>query len=246
MNFLRGGPDLFRERLMKLVMGNKNYSSWSLRPWLTMRHAGIEFEEAPVRLFTPEFAPQVAQYSKARHVPILVDGDLKIWDSLAICEYLAETFPEKNLWPTDVAKRAEARSVAAEMHSGFSALRQNLPMNIRASLPTVRLTNAVQRDIDRIVEIWTDLRSGHGADGPFLFGEFSIADAFYAPVATRFHTYQVALPAQAQAYVDHIRSLPAMQAWIAGANTERDFLVSQEPYRTAPDFADPIFVTGGH
>lgn len=231
---------------MKLVMGNKNYSSWSLRPWLAMSHAGIAFEEEPVRLFTPEFAPHVAKYSKARHVPILVDGELKIWDSLAICEYLAEKFPEKNLWPKDAAKRAEARSVAAEMHSGFSLLRVNLPMNIRASLPTTRWTHVVQRDIDRVIEIWTGLRERHAADGPFLFGEFSIADAFYAPVVTRFHTYQVKLPALAQAYADHIRSLPAMQKWIAGANTERDFLVSQEPYRHVPDFADPIMVTGGH
>lgn len=231
---------------MKLVIGNKNYSSWSLRPWLTLTHAGIPFEEVPVRLFTPEFAPQVAQYSKARHVPILLDSDLKIWDSLAICEYLAERFPEKNLWPKDAAKRAEARSVCAEMHSGFSPLRVNLPMNIRGSMPTLRWNLAVQRDIDRVIEIWTGLRERNAASGPFLFGEFSIADAFFAPVVTRFHTYQVQLPELAKAYVEHMRSLPAMQAWAAGAGTERDFLVSQEPYRTKPDFADPVMVTGGH
>nr|WP_315596493.1 glutathione S-transferase family protein [uncultured Cupriavidus sp.] len=229
---------------MKLVIGNKNYSSWSLRPWLLLRHAGIAFEEIPLRLFTKAFDAEIARYSPAGKVPALIDGDVTVWDSLAISEYVAERFPAKHLWPADAAARAVARSVCAEMHAGFGNLRSQMPMNSTAVLPGIGWSVAVQRDIDRIAAIWTDLRTRHGAKGPFLFGEFTIADAFYAPVVSRFATYGVHLPEAAKAYADFILSLPAMQEWVAGAREERDFVVADEPYRTQPDRPDAIIVTG--
>ncbi|WP_454762648.1 glutathione S-transferase family protein [Cupriavidus campinensis] len=227
---------------MKLVIGNKNYSSWSLRPWLLMRHAGIAFEEIPVRLSTPGFAAQVAQYASAGKVPVLVDGAVSVWDSLSISEYVAERFPEKALWPADPAARALARSVCAEMHAGFGNVRSQLPMNVTAVLPGCGWSVAVQREVDRIAAIWTDLRARYGADGPFLFGRFSVADAFYAPVVTRFATYGIHLPDAAKAYADFMLALPAMQEWIAAAREERDFLADDEPYRTQPDRADAIIL----
>lgn len=223
---------------MKLVIGNKNYSSWSLRPWLLLTHAGIPFEEIPVPLFRAGFAEQVAKYSPAGKVPVLLDGDISVWDSLAIAEYLAERFPEHALWPADAAERAHARSICAEMHSGFGALRGQMPMNVTAVLPGMGWNIAVQRDVDRIAAIWTGLRVRHDVRGPFLFGTFSIADAFYAPVVSRFATYGVHLPDEAKAYADFILALPAMQAWIAAAREENDFIADDEPYRTGPDSDD--------
>lgn len=227
---------------MKLVIGNKNYSSWSLRPWLLLRQAGIAFEEIPVRLGTPGFAAQVAQYSPAGKVPTLVDGDITVWDSLSISEYLAERFPEKALWPADPAARALARSVCAEMHSGFPNVRNLLPMNVTAVLPGCGWNVAVQREVERIAAIWTDLRTRYGAEGPFLFGTFTVADAFYAPVVSRFATYGIHLPEAAKQYADFILALPAMQEWIAAAREERDFLADDEPYRTVPDHPDAIII----
>lgn len=227
---------------MKLVIGNKNYSSWSLRPWLLMRHAGIAFEEIPLRLSTKAFSEEIFRYSPAGKVPALIDGDVTVWDSLSIAEYLAERFPEKNLWPADVAARAVARSVCAEMHSGFGNLRSQMTMNVTAILPGLGWNVAVQHDIDRIAAIWTDLRARHGAKGPFLFGEFTVADAFYAPVVSRFATYGVHLPEAAKAYADFMLALPAMQEWVAGAHEERDFVVADEPYRTQPDRPDAIII----
>jgi len=229
---------------MKLVIGNKNYSSWSLRPWMLLRQAGIDFEEIPVRLFTKEFAAEIARYSPAGKVPALIDGDVTVWDSLSICEYVAERFPAKALWPVDAAARAVARSVCAEMHSGFGDLRSQMPMNVTAILPGLGWNVAVQRDIDRIAAIWTDLRTRHGASGPFLFGSFTIADAFYAPVVSRFATYGVHLPEVAKAYADFVLALPVMQEWVAAAREERDFVPSDEPYRTAPDRPDAVIVSG--
>jgi len=153
---------------MKLVIGNKNYSSWSLRPWLLLRHAGIAFEEVSLRLFTKEFNGEIARYSPAGKVPALVDGDVTVWDSLAISEYVAERFPEKKLWPADVAARATARAVCAEMHSGFGNLRSQMPMNATAVLPGLGWNVAVQQDVDRIAAIWSGLRAQYGAKGPFL------------------------------------------------------------------------------
>ncbi|EON17551.1 glutathione S-transferase [Cupriavidus sp. GA3-3] len=230
---------------MKLVIGNKNYSSWSLRPWLLLRQAGIDFEEVQVRLFTGSFAAEIARYSPAGKVPALVDGEVTVWDSLAICEYLAERFPEKNLWPAERAQRAVARAVCAEMHSGFGNLRSQLPMNVTAVLPGRGWNVAVQRDVERIAAIWEGLRQQHGASGPFLFGEFTVADAFFAPVVSRFATYGIHLPDDAEdakAYADFMLALPAMQQWIAGAREERDFLADDEPYRLAPDRPDAIII----
>ncbi|MBY4896653.1 glutathione S-transferase family protein [Cupriavidus sp. AU9028] len=227
---------------MKLVIGNKNYSSWSLRPWIALTHAGIPFEEANLRLFTDSFDRDVAVYSASGKVPVLVDGDVRVWDSLAIVEYLAERFPEHRLWPADPVARAYARSICAEMHSGFANLRSQMPMNIVAMLPGLGWNRAVQRDIDRIAAIWTDARQRYGQDGPFLFGQFSNADAFYAPVVSRFATYGVHLPEPAKAYADFILALPAMQQWIEGARKERDFVVADEPYRPLPTDPEAVII----
>ncbi|CAG2126802.1 glutathione S-transferase family protein [Cupriavidus plantarum] len=225
---------------MKLVIGNKKYSSWSLRPWLLLRQAGIAFEEINVRLSTPEFATEIRKHSPSGKVPVLIDGDLHVWDSLAISEYVAERFPEKQLWPADAAARAHARSVCAEMHAGFQQVRNQLPMNVTAVLPGMGWNTAVQRDVDRIAAIWSELRARHGDKGPFLFGTFTVADAFYAPVVSRFATYGIHLPDDAKAYADFILSLPSMQEWVTAAREERDFLLADEPYRTTPDRDDAI------
>ncbi|MBS1155861.1 MAG: Glutathione S-transferase [Proteobacteria bacterium] len=204
---------------MQLVIGNKNYSSWSLRPWLGLKVADIPFEETLLPLYEPDARSQRLAFSPTGKVPLLVDGELRVWDSLAIAEYVAEKFPDRGLWPADVAARATARSICAEMHSGFAALRDILNMDIRASLQ-VGLTPEAQADIERIIAIWTECRARFGADGPFLFGRFSWADAFYAPVVTRFVTYKIPLPPVAQAYAETILALPAMQEWITAAHAE--------------------------
>ncbi len=204
---------------MQLVIGNKNFSSWSLRPWLGLKVAGIEFEEILLPLYEPDARSQRLAFSPTGKVPLLIDGELRVWDSLSIAEYLAEQFPEKQLWPQDVAARAFARSICAEMHAGFSAVRNALGMDIRARLQA-EITPEVQADIERIVALWTECRSRFGTGGPFLFGRFSWADAFYAPVVTRCVTYSIPLPPVAQAYVDTILALPAMQEWIAAAQIE--------------------------
>ena len=205
-----------------LVIGNKAYSSWSLRPWLLMRHCGIEFDEVRISLYSPGASHKILQYSPAGKVPVLCHGPLSIWDSLAICEYLAEQYPEKQLWPAQAAGRALARSVSAEMHSGFSSLRNQMPMNVRREFPGRSVTPEVTGEIARIQAIWTDCRSRHGALGPFLFGAFSIADAMYAPVVSRLRTYGVALEGMAAQYAVAIHALPAMQEWIAGARAETE------------------------
>jgi glutathione S-transferase len=218
------------DRCVKLVIANKNYSSWSLRAWLVLRHAEIPFDEVLLRFTAPDFAAQVRRYSPACRVPVLVDGATTIWDSLAICEYLAESFPDRRLWPADRVARAHARSVCAEMHAGFAALRSRLPMNCELSLPGARFETAVRRDVDRIVAIWRDCRS-YTDDGPLLFGRFTIADAYFAPVVFRFASYAVPLPDDAQRYADAVRALPAMQGWLADARAEHDFVPEDEPYR---------------
>jgi glutathione S-transferase len=220
---------------MKLVIGNKNYSSWSMRPWLLMKHAGIPFVEERLSFKPRElFAEKALRYSPSGLVPVLVDGELAVWDTLAIVEYLAERFPEQCLWPDDTAARATARSVCAEMHAGFRNLRERMCQNITARLPGRGWDLKVQRDIDRIVSLWTDARARFGAAGPFLFGRFSIADAYFAPVTRRFVTYDVPLPAEAARYVETIALLPATQQWIADAETENEFVDFDEPYRAAP------------
>ena len=226
--------------MLKLYIGNKNYSSWSMRPWVLLRQAGIPFEEVLARFdsFDPDsqFKATIAGISPTGKVPVLVDGDLAIWDTLAIAEYLAETYPEKHLWPQDKAARARARSVCAEMHSGFTALRGACPMNIEAHLPEVgaliwRDKPAVRADVQRLVDMWSGLLEQHG--GPMLFGDFSIADAFYAPVCMRLHSYGLPVPPHIQAYVQRVRALPGVKAWIDGALAEQDFREFEEPYRLA-------------
>jgi glutathione S-transferase len=207
---------------MKLVIGNKNYSSWSLRPWLALKMAGIAFEEVRIPLDQPDTKAKILRYSPTGKVPCLVDGDLTVWDSLAICEYVNETHAKGRLWPTGRATRATARAVTAEMHSSFAALRTNLSMDIRARKPArgaeAQRLAGVQADIERIVAVWTAALDASG--GPMLFGEFCIADAFYAPVVTRFATYGVALPPLLAAYSERVFALPPMRDWVAAARAE--------------------------
>ncbi|HEY9617332.1 MAG TPA: glutathione S-transferase family protein [Microcoleaceae cyanobacterium] len=213
---------------LTLIIGNKNYSSWSLRPWLAMKQAGLEFQEIRIPLDTPKTASQLRQYSPVGKVPVLHDGSLIVWDSLAILAHLVERFPERHWWPTDLAARATARSISAEMHSSFGNLRQNMPMNCRASLPGKGMAPGVQADIDRITTIWRDCRQRFGRGGDFLFGAFTIADAMYAPVVSRFTTYDVTLDPICKAYVEAIWSLPAMQDWLAAAQAETEVIASDE------------------
>ena len=194
--------------MLKLVIGNKNYSSWSMRPWLLMTEAGIAFEEIPVWLSERDTVAQIARYSPSGTVPVLIDGDVSVWDSLAICEYLAEKFPEKQLWPADAAQRAHARSVSAEMHSSFGALRTNLPMNIRNRYPGKGMTPEVAADVARLQALWSGCLRACG--GPFLFGRFGIADAMYAPVVFRLQTYAVALEGKAADYQRAMLAAPAL------------------------------------
>ena len=220
--------------MLKLVIGNKNYSSWSLRAWLLLTEAGIPFEEIRLSLFTAEFAREIARYTPAGRVPVLIDGDASpegfaIWDTLAIAEYVAERFPEKGLWPDDPADRARARSICAEMHAGFSRLRQAMPMNIAADLAGYGWSVGVQDDIDRLVAMWRELLDRH--HGPLLFGRFTIADALFAPVVSRLKTYAVALPDDIVTYRDAVLALQGMRAWASAARSEREFLAADEPYR---------------
>ncbi|MCK9383076.1 MAG: glutathione S-transferase family protein [Nevskia sp.] len=215
---------------MKLVIGNKNYSSWSLRPWLALKVAEIPFEEILIPLYQADSKARQLAFSPAGKVPILVDGAVTIWDSLAILEYVAEQYPDRGLWPRAIAARAHARSVSAEMHAGFAALRTAMPMNCRATLAGKGHTPEALADIARIAAIWGDCRARYGNDGPFLFGAFSNADAFYAPVVTRFLTYGVALPDVCRAYVNTVRALPAMREWYAAADVESERLAHSEIY----------------
>jgi glutathione S-transferase len=215
-----------------LYIGNRNYSSWSLRAWLTMRALGIPFEERPLRLFSEAFRTELAKVSPVARVPVLIDDGFAVWESLAIAEYLAER--HAGVWPADPHERARARSICAEMHAGFGALRSRMPMNVEASLPGMGWDLSVQADVDRIVAIWTELRTTHAARGPFLFGAFSAADAFFAPVCSRFTTYAVPLPPACDEYRQAVLALPAMREWTEAALAEHCFLPEDEPYRRAP------------
>ncbi|MFP2908816.1 glutathione S-transferase family protein [Pyxidicoccus sp. 3LFB2] len=206
---------------LTLVVGTKNYSSWSLRPYLALAHTGQPFQEVVVPLGEPDTTQKILQHSPTGRVPLLKHGELAIWDSLAICEYLAETFPEARLWPEDRAARAVARAVTAEMHSGFTALRQHMSMNIRARKPGQGRAPGVAEDIARIHALWNDCRARFGQGGPFLFGRFSVADAFYAPVVSRFVTYDVTLDAVGAAYRDAVLALPAFLKWAEAARHEK-------------------------
>lgn len=222
----------------KLYIGNKNYSSWSMRPWVLLRQAGIPFDEVMVRFDSfdadSEFKRAIGSVNPTGKVPVLVDGDLVVWDTLAIAEYVAETWPDKQLWPADRKARARARSICAEMHSGFTALRGNCPMNIEAHLPDTgaliwRDKAGVRADVQRLVDMWSALLDEHG--GPMLFGQFTVADAYFAPVCMRLATYALPLPPHIAAYVDRVRALPGVKAWIDEALAEKDFLDFEEPYR---------------
>jgi glutathione S-transferase len=219
---------------VKLVVGNKNYSSWSMRPWVLLRQAGIPFEEVQLKFAQDISVIGVEKYSPTRKVPVLMVGGEPVWDSLAICETVAELHPDKQLWPGDAAARRVARSICAEMHSGFQGLRGKMPMNIRNRYPGKGMTPESRKDIDRVVAIWTDCRSRFGGGGSLLFGRFSIPDAFYAPVAMRFVTYAVELPPVAQAYVDAVQALSAVREWVEAARRETEFVQADEPYAKAP------------
>jgi glutathione S-transferase len=213
---------------LHLIIGNKNYSSWSFRPWIAMKVAGIAFDEEVISLDAKDFKERVTNISGTGKVPALADGKVQVWESLAILEYLAERFSDARLWPADPAARAHARAIAAEMHAGFVPLRRALPMNMWRPVIRRELTPDVQSNVRRIEAMWTDCRTRHGADGPFLFGRFGAADAMYAPVVSRFHTYDVEVNAVARAYMAAVMALPAWGEWRAAALQEPWVLVEDE------------------
>lgn len=226
--------------MLKLYIGNKNYSSWSMRPWVLMTQAGIPFEEVMVR-FGDDFSEPDSQFKKTvlplnpvGTVPFLVDGETVVSDTLAIAEYLAESFPDKTLWPADKARRAEARSACAEMHAGFRAIRNHCGMNVEADLASqgqllLRDRADVRGELARLVQLWSGLLARHG--GPMLFGDFGIADAYYAPMASRLKTYALPVPPAVAAYVERVHALPGVKAWTDAAREEHAFVVVDEPYR---------------
>ena len=226
---------------MKLYIANKNYSSWSMRPWVMLKQAGIDFEEVMVRFdgfdAQSQFKQTLKDINPVGKVPVLVDGDLAVWDTLSIAEYAAEKFPDKQLWPTKVADRARARSICAEMHSGFAGIRSACPMNIDAYLPEIgalalRDKEAVRQDLKRIDSLFSSLLQAH--KGSMLFGEFSIPDAYFAPVVMRIKTYALPVSKETQAYIDRLCAMPGVKAWIEDALAEKDFIDFEEPFRTKP------------
>ena len=227
--------------MIQLYIANKNYSSWSMRPWVLLRQAGIDFEEVYVRFdsFAPDsqFKAALQNVNPVGKVPVLVHDGLAVWDTLAIAEYVAEQFPDKQLWPQDRTARARARSICAEMHSGFTGLRSACPMNIEAHLPDVgtlalRDKPAVRADLQRICSLWSGLLQEHG--GPLLFGDFSVADAYFAPVVMRLNTYALPVPDDVAAYMSRVCALPGVKDWMEGALAEKDFIDLEEPFRLRP------------
>jgi glutathione S-transferase len=213
-----------------LVIGNKNYSSWSMRPWIALRAAGIPFEEIVIPIYEPGSKERFLQHSPAGKVPILLDGEVRVWESLAILEYVAERFPQAGLWPAEVAARAHARAIAAEMHAGFVPLRRHCPMNMWRPVKARDLPPDVAANVSRIDAIFADCRERFGKGGPFLFGRFGAADAMYAPIVSRLHTYGVAVGGVAKAYMEAVMALPAWGEWRAAA--------LQEPWVLAEDEVD--------
>jgi len=211
------------------VIGNKNYSSWSFRPWIAMKVAGIPFAERVISLDDPEFKSTLLRLSPAGKVPVLVDGDVRVWESLAILEYLGEKFADAGLWPADAAARARARAIACEMHAAFTPLRRHCPMNFWRPVKSRELPDDVAADVGRIDGMWTECRAQFGAGGSFLFGRFSAADAMYAPVVSRFHTYDVEVGATARAYMAAVMALPAWAEWKEAALKETWVLANDEP-----------------
>ncbi|MBB5018865.1 glutathione S-transferase [Chitinivorax tropicus] len=214
--------------MFKLVIGNKNYSSWSLRPWFLLKHADIPFEEILIPLYEIDWRKHILKYSPTGKVPCLIDGKAVVWESIAICEYVAELFPGCYLLPKDPVVRAEVRSVSAEMHAGFFNMRKTMPMNVRKRFPGHGRTPETNADIRRITEVWNSCRERFGDRGPFLFGEFTMADAMFAPVCTRFLTYGVELPEPARAYMQYMLNTPAMKEWYAAALTEPQIIAHSE------------------
>ncbi|MEJ8574340.1 glutathione S-transferase family protein [Microbaculum marinum] len=214
--------------MLQLVIGNKNYSSWSLRPWLAMRHLEIPFEEILIPLDQDDTKTRILAHSPGGKVPVLKDGDVTVWESLSILEYLAETFPDRGLWPDDVAARAHARTVSCEMHAGFSALRSACPMNLRKRFAYRDRGSEVTRDVARIQQMWGECRRRFGSEGPFLFGRFSAADAMFAPVVARFETYSIPVDDTVRAYMDAVMGTPAFREWKAAGDAESWVLAHDE------------------
>ena len=219
---------------LTLVIGNKNYSFWSMRPWVLMKELGIAFEEKKLRFHSNEWDAEIERWSPSRLVPVLWRGDQAVWDTLAIAEALHEWFPAKGVWPKDERARAFARSASAEMHSGFRDLRANMPMNIRSSHPGKGMKPEVQANIDRIEKLWGEARTRFGAGGPFLFGAFSAADAMFAPVVTRFRTYAVKVSPESTRYCEAVLAAPGVREWLESALQEKEFVAEDEPYAAAP------------
>jgi glutathione S-transferase len=214
---------------LRLIIGNKNYSSWSFRPWIALKATGIPFEEEVLPLETPEFRKRLDAVSGTGKVPTLIDGDIRVWESLAILEYLAEKFPDKKLWPADAAARAQARAISSEMHAGFVPLRSACPMNMWRPVLKRDLGADVKANIARIDSMWSDCRKRYGQGGAFLFGSFGAADAMYAPVVSRFHTYGIDVSPASRAYMDAVMALPAWAEWYAAAVKEPWVLEKDEP-----------------
>jgi len=217
---------------LTLVIGNKNYSSWSMRPWVLMKQLGIAFDEVRLRFHSEEWDAHIARWSPSRLVPVLWRGDQSVWDSLAIAEALNEWHADKGVWPRDERARAHARSASAEMHSGFRDLRTRMPMNIRGAFPGKGMNAEVAANITRIEAIWGEARRRYGSAGPFLYGAFSAADAMYAPVVMRFHTYGVKLGGEGARYCEAMLAAPGVRAWIDEALAEKEFIAEEEPYAT--------------
>jgi glutathione S-transferase len=219
---------------LRLAIANKNYSSWSMRPWIVLREAGIPFEEQLVPFETEAWAQRIPAATPTGQVPVLWIDDEPVWESLAIVETIAELFPDKRLWPTDARARRRARAVSAQMHAGFGELRRRMPMNVAADLPGKGHTPEALADAARIAAIWTECRATFGGGGAMLFGEFSIADAMFAPVVSRLATYGVQLPPVAAAYAKAVGELSSVQQWCDAARRETAFVAHDEPYRSAP------------
>ena len=213
---------------MKLVIGNKNYSSWSLRSWFLLSESGFEFEEIRIPLDTETSAAEIRKFSPSGCVPVLLLDEEVIWDTMAIAETIHDRWPEKSIWPGDAAARAHARAISAEMHAGFAALREAMPMNCRAMGRKVTLTDEVTADIDRIFEIWTDCYHRYSGDGDWLFGKFSVADSMYAPIVFRLRTYGINLPESASRYPRRLLESPAIQDWLAECESETEVIKREE------------------
>ena len=222
------GPNACNAMSTILVIGNKNYSSWSLRAWLVLRESGIDFEEHRIALDTESTSHDIGEFSAAGRVPVLKLGDETIWDSLAIAETVAERWPEKELWPEDPAERAHARAISAEMHSGFEHLRNFMPMNCRAMGRKVHIPDELGDDITRVIDIWAECHKHYGDRGGWLFGDFSVADAMYAPVVIRLRTYGINLPDSAGYYPHRLLESEAMQEWLAAAECETEVIEADE------------------